>query len=515
MFSTVITAAISGVEARKVTAEADVSDGMPLFSMVGFLASEVREAQDRVRAAMRNTGIHLPPKRITVNLAPADLRKSGSGYDLPICISILGAMGIVDPSALSGCMMVGELSLNGRLRHVHGVMEMLSRAEAFGCSTCIVPSENLAEASAVTGVRSLGARTLGEVIDYLNGRATLTEQQIDPENIRRIQEARDLPDFRDIKGQPALRRAAEIAVSGLHNMLMIGPPGSGKTMTAKRLPSILPRPSLEESLEISRIHSVAGDLPEGEGLLMIRPFRAPHHTVTVSAMAGGGLVPKPGEVSLAHRGVLFLDEMPEFHSETLETLRQPLEEGKIQIARLAGMYTFPASFMLCAAMNPCKCGYFPDRNRCTCSRRDVRRYLEHISQPLLDRIDLCVEAKELKYDEITSAEAGESSSGIRGRVEKARKIQEERYRKTKYRYNSDLDTEAAAFYCALGPEEENLLRRVYQKLHLTARSYVGILKVARTIADLEGSASVRNDHLSEAVGYRTLDKRYWGEVAGL
>ena len=394
-------------------------------------------------------------------------------------------------------------------------MEMLARAHSFGCDHCIVPMANLAEGSMIEGITVLGASTLAEVICYFRGEAGLVSMTCRVDEIRARQEKEQLPDFEDLHGQPALRRAAEVAVSGLHNLLIIGPPGSGKTMTAKRLPSILPRTTYAEALEISRIHSIAGTLPPREGLLTIRPFRAPHHTVTGAAMAGGGLIPRPGEVSLAHRGVLFLDELPEFRSETLEILRQPLEEGYIRISRLSGTYRFPADFMLCAAMNPCKCGYYPDRNRCTCSFRDVRRYLDHISQPLLDRIDLCVEAREIRFADLYRKTKEESSECIRSRVEKARTIQEARYAGTKFRYNSDLDTEAAKRFCGLGASEEKLMKNAYQKLRLTARSFVGILKVARTIADLEGSGKISVKHLSEAIGYRTLDKRYWGEEAAL
>ncbi len=519
MFSTVLTAAIYGVEAVKVTVEADVSDGLPMFSMVGFLASEVRESQDRVRTALRNTGFVLPTKRITVNLAPADMRKSGSGFDLPIAVSVLGAMGELDPEKTKGFLMAGELSLNGSLCRVRGVIEMLSKAKSFGCSACIVPEGNLAEGSVVSGITVYGAHSLKEVLEFFRGERALHTRQVDMrvdiDRIRKEQEKNDLPDFCDLKGQPALRRAAEIAAGGMHNLLVIGPPGSGKTMLAKRLPSILPRTTLEEALEITRIHSIAGELPEGDGILTVRPFRSPHHTVTSAALTGGGIIPRPGEVSLAHRGVLFLDELPEFQAETLETLRQPLEEGEISISRLAGMYRFPADFMLCAAMNPCKCGYYPDRNRCTCSARDVRRYLDHVSQPLLDRIDLCVEAAQMSYDQISAQGQEECSADIRKRVERVRRIQEKRYRGTLWRFNADLNTQGVQEYCVLGQSEENLLRKAYHKLGLTARSYTGILKTARTIADLAESEVIRTEHLSEAISYRALDKRYWGKEAFL
>ena len=351
MFSKVMTAAICGIESCKIGVEADVSEGMPTFSMVGFLASEVREAQDRVRTALKNSGIGLPAKRITVNLAPADVRKEGSGFDLPIAVAVMAALGYITQDSLEGILFVGELSLNGKLNHIRGVMEMVDSAAGFGCHTCIVPAGNLREGSVIQGVRVLGAENLLQVLHFLTGGGNLQETSINIEEIRSGQEENAGVDFADIQGQTMLRRACEVAVAGMHNLLMVGPPGAGKTMTARRIPTILPQTSLEETLEISKIHSIAGLLPEDQGLMTLRPFRSPHHTVTPVALAGGGRTPRPGEVSLAHRGVLYLDELPEFQNSTLEILRQPLEEGKVSISRNSGSCLFPANFMLVASMN--------------------------------------------------------------------------------------------------------------------------------------------------------------------
>lgn len=508
MFSKVNTAAICGIESCKIVVEADVSNGMPGFSMVGFLASEVKEAQDRVRTALKNSGISIPAKRITINLAPGDVRKSGSGFDLPIAVAVLAALGYVPEEALEGMLFVGELSLNGRVNRVRGIMEMVDSAAGFHCHTCVVPEGNLREGSVIRGVRVLGAESLRQVLCFLNGQEELRELPINIEEIRSGQEKKPGVDFSQIQGQRVLRRACEVAVAGMHNLLMVGPPGAGKTMTACRIPTILPQTSLEEAMEISKIHSIAGLLPE-EGLMTRRPFRAPHHTVTPVALAGGGRTPRPGEVSLAHRGVLYLDELTEFQNSTLEILRQPLEEGRVSISRNAGSYLFPADFMLVASMNPCKCGYYPDRNRCTCSVREVKRYLDHVSQPLLDRIDVCVEAQPVQYRDLTCQEQGESSASIRSRVTRVQQIQMERYRGTGFRFNSDLTMEAVKKYCPLGRKEEKLMKETFVKLELTARAYCKILKVARTIADLEGREQIGLAHLGEAICYRSLDKKFW------
>lgn len=509
MFSAVVSAAICGIESRKIIVEADVGDGLPVFSMVGYLASEVREAQDRVRTALRNAGFRFPAKRITVNLSPADVRKEGSGFDLPIAVAVLAAFGCVPRERLEGVLFAGELSLNGELNGIRGILEMVSSAARFGCHTCILPLKNLREGSVVRGIRVLGAGHIGEVVRFLTEGEALAEVPINIEEMQSCQEEKTRLDFCQVQGQAVLRRASEVAVAGLHNLLMIGPPGAGKTMVARRIPTILPEITPEEALEISKIHSIAGTLPQDTGVFTSRPFRAPHHTVTPAALAGGGAAPRPGEVSLAHRGVLYLDELPEFQKATLEILRQPMEEGRICITRSTGSYLFPADFMLVASMNPCKCGFFPDRRRCTCSYRDVKRYLEHISQPLLDRIDVCAEAHPVKYEELTGAGPEEDSASIRRRVRAAQAVQRERYAGTRFRFNSDLDMDAVRKFCVLGKEQQELMRESYERLELTARAYCRILKVARTIADLEGEEQIGEAHLCEAICYRTVDKKYW------
>ena len=509
MFSCVLAASICGAEARKVIVEVDVSDGMPCMSMVGMLSTEVREAPDRVRTAMKNMGLRLPVKRITVNFAPADIRKAGTGLDLPIAVGMLASYGFLAPDALRGILFAGELSLNGEIAGIRGILEIVSRAEQFGAHTCIIPRANLAEGSLIKSIQVLGASTLQEIIDFFNDGIMLASMEQDPQALLRSGDTYK-EDFSQLRGQYSLRRAAEIAVSGMHNLLMIGPPGAGKTMTARRIPSILPDLTVEEALEITRIHSIAGTLPENCGMIVTRPFRSPHHTVTVAALAGGGIHPVPGEVSLAHGGVLFLDELPEFSPRTLEVMRQPIEEGKITITRNTGSFVFPADFMLVAAMNPCRCGYYPDRNRCRCSIPEIRKYLGGISQPLLDRFDLCAESGEVAYEDLRSDQQNESSARIRARVRKAAQIQQERYRGTPFMHNADLDSEAVSRYCSLGPAEEKLMEKVYKSKHLTGRSYMRVLKVARSIADLAGEERIRTEHLAEALSYRTVDRKYWG-----
>ncbi len=507
MYSTVTSAAPQGIEAAEVVVEADVSDGLPALAMVGYLASEVREAQDRVRTALRSIGSTLPARRITINLSPANLRKEGNGFDLPIATAILLAMDELPSGCTEGILLVGELGLNGQIRPVRGVMQIVASAQSFGCHTCIVPMANLAEGSLIGRMQVLGAEKLADVVAYLRGEGKLAEQKTDLEQVRAMQEKKQLPDFADIRGQENVRRAAEVAVAGFHNLLIIGPPGSGKSMTAKRLPSILPRPTTEEILEITRIHSIAGELPP-EGVMACRPFRAPHHTISASSLIGGGRHPKPGEISLAHRGVLFLDELTEFPQFVLDTLRQPMEDGRVTVSRVAGSSTYPASFILAAACNPCKCGYWPDRKRCHCTPAQVHRYLEHISQPFLDRMDICVEAKEPEFDQLGSG-GGECSADIRGRVEKAVAVQKERYAGTNYRFNADLSLKAAERYGQFGKEEKAFLHKIYQKMNLTGRSYLKVLRVARTLADLDGEECVRVQHLAEAVSYRSPDRTYW------
>ncbi|MCD7764250.1 MAG: YifB family Mg chelatase-like AAA ATPase [Lachnospiraceae bacterium] len=501
MYSKVYTAALNGVQCRIIAVETDVSEGLPMFSMVGYLASEVKEAQERVRTALRNSGFLMQPKKIMVNLAPADIRKSGSGYDLPIAVALLAANHYLPSEGLEKVFFAGELGLDGGLCRIPGVLGMVLEAKRAGFTSCVIPQDNSAEGGVIGGITVYGASTLREVVEHLLSVRKLPQVTINIEESLRNQTGGMEEDFADIRGQEMAKRAAEIAAAGMHNLLLTGQPGVGKTMIARRIPGILPLLHPDEALEVSQIHSVAGTLPK-EGILMRRPFRMPHHTVTAAALAGGGNIPQPGEISLAHRGVLYLDELPEFSREALEILRQPMEEGEVRISRSSGQYVFPADFMLVASRNPCHCGYYPDRTRCTCSEGEIRSYLHRISRPLLDRIDLHAEVRPLSYEELSGSKKEESSSEIRARVLRAQEIQNDRYQGTGIRFNSGLPASQLEQYCPLGTEEDHFMQQIYETKKLTARACHRMLRVARTIADLEGSGRISIRHLSEAVRYR-------------
>jgi magnesium chelatase family protein len=509
MFSKVYSASLKGMDAYLVRVEADISEGMPQFLMVGYLASEVKEAGDRVRTALRNAGVMLPAKRITVNLAPAAVRKAGSRFDLPVAAAILAAMGKIPTAHLEQVLLVGELSLSGQVLGVPGVLALLEAARSSGIRRCLVPKENAAEGAVLEGMEVMGVSSLRECMEILENPTLGKPERADVQALLREQSCGQEADFSMVNGQLAVKRAVEVAAAGMHNFLMIGPPGSGKTMVARCIPGILPPLSPEESLEITKIYSIAGLLPKNTALIAKRPFRAPHHTVTPEALAGGGRIPTPGEVSLSSRGILFLDELPEFQRSALEILRQPMEEHRVCISRQAGTYEFPASFMLVAAMNPCSCGYYPDRKLCRCAEGEVARYLGRISRPLLDRIDICTETPRLSYEELAGQGENESSADIRSRVEAAHERQKVRYRNMAVHFNSQLDGKYLERFCPLGGEEQKLLGMAYEKLNLSARAYHRVIRVARTIADLEQQEQIQAGHILEALRYRTPEKKFW------